>query len=131
VRRCTLVYCSGGGRRTAQHEDARMAISYLGGVARVNNGTCGPRVRILPLGSLQGEDLLDLTARDTSRVGSRDSTSVGSDRARWCSAMWLGYGLKPVGCGEGGVRAPGGFPVSLRAKAPALPSWICRQSASV
>jgi hypothetical protein len=51
-----------------------MMISYLSGAARVCNGT-------LSLGSLQGNDLLDLTARDTRRVGRRDSTSVGSDRS--------------------------------------------------
>jgi hypothetical protein len=58
-----------------------MVISDLSGAARVSNGTCGPWVRILSLGSLQGEDLLDLTARDTSRVGRQDRTNVGSDRS--------------------------------------------------
>jgi hypothetical protein len=70
-----------------------MVISYLGGSACVSYGTCGPWVRILSLCSLQGEDFLDLTARDTSRVGRRDSTSVGSDRSTMalCNAVeiWL------------------------------------------
>jgi hypothetical protein len=71
-----------------------MVISDLSGAARVSNGTCGPWVRILSLGSLQGEDLLDLTARNTSRVGRRDSTSVGSDRSTMALCNVVGIWLR-------------------------------------
>jgi hypothetical protein len=71
-----------------------MVVSDLSGAARVSNGTFGPWVRILSLGSLQGEDLLDLTARDTSRVGRRDSSSVGSDRITMALCNVVGIWLR-------------------------------------
>jgi hypothetical protein len=71
-----------------------MMVSDLSGAARVSNGTCGPWVRLLSLGSLQGEDLLDLTARDTSRIGRRDSSSVGSDRSTMALCNVVGIWLR-------------------------------------
>jgi hypothetical protein len=71
-----------------------MVVSDLSGAARVSNGTFGPWVRILSLGSLQGEDLLDLTVRDTSRVGWRDSSSVGSDRITMALCNVVGIWLR-------------------------------------
>jgi hypothetical protein len=81
----------------------------------MGNGTSGPWVRVFTLGSLQGKDPLDLTARDTNRVGRRDSTRVGSDRSTM--ALFNVVGLRHRASRLLGSRSPSTRSECVRANA--------------